>query len=65
MVYNKLDQSAEQSHLEHPTEEWIVAVGQHKPFISGKQWVALQDRLKNGQKRAYRRPRKTRHYYQG
>lgn len=58
MVYNKLDQSAEQSHLEHPTEEWIVAVGQHKPFISGKQWVALQDRLKNGQKRAYRRPRK-------
>ena len=58
MVYNKLDQSTEQSHLEHPTEEWIVAVGQHKPFISGKQWVALQDRLKNGQKRAYRRPRK-------
>ena len=45
-------------YLEHPTEEWIVAVGQHKPFISGKQWVALQDRLKNGQKRAYRRPRK-------
>lgn len=58
MVYNKLDQSTEQSHLEHPTEEWIVAVGQHKPFISGKQWIALQDRLKNGQERAYRRPRK-------
>ena len=58
MVYNKLDQSTEQSHLEHPTEEWIVAVGQHKPFISGKQWIALQDKLKNGQKRAYRRPRK-------
>lgn len=58
MVYNKLDQSTEQSHLEHPIEEWIVAVGQHKPFISGKQWVSLQDRLKNGQKRAYRRPRK-------
>lgn len=58
MVYNKLDQSTDKSHLEHPVEEWIVAVGQHKPFISGRQWVALQDRLKNGQKRAYRRPRR-------
>lgn len=58
MVYNKLDQSTDQPHLEHPIEEWIVAVGQHKPFLSGRQWVALQDRLKNGHKRAYRRPRK-------
>lgn len=58
MVYNKLDQSSGKSHLEHPVEEWIVAVGEHKPFISGKQWIELQDRLKNGQKRAYRLPRK-------
>lgn len=56
MVYNKTDQSGK-SHKEHPVEEWIIAVGKHKPFMSGKEWVTLQEKLEKGRLRAYRRPR--------
>ena len=58
MVYNKTDQSNGKSHAEHPTEEWIIAIGKHHPFISGKQGAELQELLDQSQKRAFKRPRK-------
>lgn len=57
MVYNKTDQSDGKSHAMHPMEEWIIAVGRHEAFISGKEWVKLQILLDKSQTRAFRQPR--------
>lgn len=58
MVYNKTKQVNGSSHQQHPTDEWIVSIGEHKPFLTGKQWLALQELIENSKKRAYRQPRK-------
>lgn len=57
MVYNKTKQIDGKAHEDKPIEEWIIAVGKHKPFMSGKEWIALQEKVEKGQLRAYRRPR--------
>ena len=57
MDYNKTKQVDGKANEDKPVEEWIIAVGKHKPFISGKEWIALQEKVEKGQLRAYRRPR--------
>lgn len=47
MAYNKTD-----GLKKRPMEEWIIAVGLHEGFFSGKDWMKIQDLLeKNADKR--------------
>lgn len=47
MAYNKMD-----GLKKRPMEEWIIAVGLHEGFWSGKEWIKIQDLLeKNADKR--------------
>lgn len=47
MTYNKMD-----GLKKRPMEDWIIAVGLHEGFWSGKEWIKIQDLLeKNADKR--------------
>ena len=47
MAYNKMD-----GIKKRPMQEWIIAVGLHEGFWSGKEWIKIQDLLeKNANKR--------------
>ena len=37
-------------------QDWIVAIGQHKGIISGKDWVQVQEILKANEDKNYRKP---------
>lgn len=58
MVYNKMNQNGGKSHQQHPVEEWIVAVGEHEPFMTGEEWLKFQERLELSRSRKYRSDRK-------
>ena len=55
-VYNKTKQTGK-NHSLKPMDEWIVSVGKHEAFISGKEWLELQEMLDKSRSRAFRRPR--------
>ena len=38
MVYNKSNQASEIPHKQHNYSEWIVAIGKHKPLLTGKEF---------------------------
>lgn len=57
MVYNKTDQSGEKSHTLHKYSEWVVAIGKHKPIITGKEWVKVQELLELNKSKNYHKPK--------
>lgn len=58
MAYNKTQQSDdEQKHTMHDYEDWIVAIGKHKPTITGKEWVKVQNLLEQNKPKSYRKPK--------
>ncbi len=58
MAYNKTKEQKHKAKLINPMEDWIIAVGKHKGCISGKDWIAVQELLKNNQNKRYRMPAK-------
>lgn len=56
MVYNKTIQKTGKSKQMRSIEDWIVAVGKHKGFITGRQWVEIQALLENNSEKRYRKP---------
>jgi site-specific DNA recombinase len=42
MVYNRTLQKKGKAHRERPVSEWIVAVGSHEWFVTGRDWVQVQ-----------------------
>lgn len=65
MCYNKTRQNTKAGDRFRDMSEWIVAVGKHKGFIPGQQWVGVQELLmKNGDK-TYRKPRKNLSVFSG
>ena len=57
MAYNKTSQSIGRSNQINDMEEWIVAVGKHKPIISGADWVKVQKMLGQNKSKSYHKPR--------
>ena len=58
IAYNKIKERKHQSSKKNPIEDWIIAVGKHKGCISGKDWITVQELLKNNQNKRYRKPLK-------
>lgn len=56
MVYNKTMQKTGKSKKMRKIEDWIVAVGKHKGFITGRQWVEIQSLLENNTEKRFRKP---------
>ncbi len=57
MVYNKTDQASEIPHKQHDYSEWIVAIGSHEPLLTGKEWLQVQELLKQNRSKSYRKPK--------
>jgi len=56
MVYNKTIQKIGKSKKERNIEEWIISVGKHEGFMSGKEWVEVQELMEHNQEKRYRKP---------
>lgn len=56
MVYNKTNQLKKKGAESNPITEWIVAIGKHNPFWSGKEFVEVQELLELGAKKRFRKP---------
>ncbi len=57
MAYNRTHQEQGKATKIKPMEEWIVSVGKHPGFISGADFVAVQNMLHRNQSKAYRKER--------
>lgn len=56
MVYNKTIQKTGKAKKVRDIEDWIVAVGKHHGFLTGRQWVEIQTLLDNNSEKRYRKP---------
>ncbi len=56
MVYNKTNQLTKKGKTDNPINEWIVAIGKHKGFFSGKEYVEVQNLLMLGANKRFRKP---------
>ena len=56
MVYNKTNQMTGKSKKDNDISEWIVAIGKHKGFWSGKEHVEVQQLLELGSNKRFRKP---------
>ena len=54
-VYNKTEKK-NNNVVKKDISEWIVSVGKHKGFISGKLWVEIQNIIDGNSDKKYRRP---------
>ena len=58
IAYNKTLQQKHKAAIKNDMQDWIIAIGKHEGYISGKRWINLQNILQNNKQKAYRRPRK-------
>ena len=58
MAYNKTKQRKHKANQQNNITDWIVAVGKHKGFISGKDWIKVQKILEMNKTKSYRKPQK-------
>lgn len=56
MVYNKTIQKTGKSKRIRDISDWIVAVGKHKGFITGRKWVEIQNLIELNADKRYRKP---------
>ena len=54
IAYHRTEQARGRAAVFLPPEAWIVAVGQHPGLIPGAQWAAVQEQLRNTERRAPR-----------
>ncbi len=56
MTYNKTIEDAthhKRNHLRN-MDEWIVSIGAHEPFVTGKDWVTVQNLLQQNTNKSFR-----------
>lgn len=56
--YSKTIQIKGKRMRKKEVEDWIVAVGKHKGFIPGREWIEVQTLMEANEEKRYRRPRK-------
>lgn len=56
MAYNKTTQKSGKGKKNRNIEDWIIAVGKHKGFVSGSKWVSVQNIIYNNENKRYRKP---------
>ena len=57
LAYNRTDQEKGRATIYLPENEWMISVGAHEGFITGKDWIKAQECLNRNKNKAYRRPR--------
>lgn len=57
MAYNKTLQRDGKSNKTREFDEWIVAVGKHKPIIDSSDWIKAQELLSQNTLKSYRKPK--------
>lgn len=58
IAYNKTRQIKHKAKQRNDMKDWIVAVGKHPGYISGKEWIEVQEIIERNSQKRYRRPRK-------
>ena len=58
IAYNKTRQIKHKAKQKNDMKEWIVAIGKHPGYISGKEWIEVQEIIERNSQKRYRRPRK-------
>ncbi len=58
IAYNKNNNQGAVQRV-NPTDQWIVAVGEHEGVISSETWCEVQRKLQDNSKRSYYRPKKS------
>lgn len=56
MAYNKTNQLTGKGKKNNPISEWIIAIGKHKGFWSGKEHIEIQNLLEQGSNKRFRKP---------
>lgn len=60
MAYNKTEQDSHKCTKLKNLSDWIVAIGKHEPFVSGKDWVSVQTLLQQNASKTYRSSKSSR-----
>ena len=58
IAYNKTRQIKHKAKQKNDMKDWIVAVGKHPGYISGKEWIEVQEIIARNSQKRYRRPRR-------
>lgn len=54
MAYNKTFQQTHNCNKLKDMKDWIIAIGKHEPFVSGKDWVTVQKVLEQNANKTFR-----------
>ena len=65
IAYNKTKQEKHKANQKNDMKDWIVSVGKHPGYISGKDWVEVQEIIARNSQKRYRRPRKNKSILSG
>lgn len=57
MAYNKTLQRDGRANKTRGFDEWIIAVGKHKPIISSSDWIKAQELFSQNTSKSYRKPK--------
>ena len=57
LAYHRTDQEKGRATIYLPEKEWMISVGAHEGFITGKDWIRTQECLNRNKDKAYRRAR--------
>ena len=57
LAYNRTRQEKGKKMELLPTDEWIVAIGQHPGLVSSDRWIKVQESLERNKEKGYRKPR--------
>ena len=65
IAYNKTKQVKHKANQKNDMKDWIVSVGKHPGYISGKDWIEVQEIIARNSQKRYRRPRKNKSILSG
>ena len=58
IAYNKTKQQKHKANIKNEMKDWIVSVGKHEGYLTGKRWINIQNILEKNKNKRYRKPRK-------